>query len=190
MSPLEPRRRCILGVLAGWLPGLPMLLLPGWAAAQSLGAPRESAVKAAFLLNFTTFVEWPADALARSNAFVFGVYGDDAVAADLERLAAGRQVRGLPVVVRSARYVEPGERVHVAYIGGPNEVRVRELASRLPGPVLVVSHADAGLDAGAVLNFVADNARIRFEASQRTAEQRGLRLSSRLLAVAMAVEGR
>nr|WP_290428778.1 YfiR family protein [Ramlibacter aurantiacus] len=161
-----------------------------WVQAQELGTAREPAVKAAYLLNFTAFVEWPPAALDAQDAFVIGVYGDDAVAAELETLVVGRRVRGLPVVVRRAREVPTGERVHLAYLAARRESRVSEMTARLAGPVLVVTHLNDGLAAGAVLNFVLDNGRLRFEASQRRAEQRDLRLSSRLLALAVTVEGR
>lgn len=187
---LASARRRVVGRLIGVTLGL---LFLGWlpvAQAQPLASPSEAAVKAGFLLNFTTFVEWPPTALDGYDRFIVGIYGDDAVALELERLAAGRQVRGLPLVVRSLREPGPADRVHLAYIGRTYEGQVREMAARLPGPVLLVTHAAGGLDAGAVLNFVLDSGRVRFEASKRAAEQRGLRLSSRLLAVAITVEGR
>ena len=176
--------------------GAALGLFLGWLRVAEAQAPpplpplSEAAIKAGFLLNFTTFVEWPPAALQGHDRFIVAIYGDDSVALELDRLAAGRQVRGLPLVVRSLREPGPAERVHVAYLGRAQEGQLRDMAARLPGPVLLVTHAQAGLDAGAVLNFVHDSGRLRFEASKRGAEQRGLRISSRLLAVAVTVEGR
>ena len=56
--------------------------------------------------------------------------------------------------------------------------------------MLVVTQAEAGLAAGAALNFVVEGGRVRFEASPRAAEGRALKLSSSLLSVARAVEER
>ena len=63
--------------------------------AQGLGLPTASSVKAAFLYKFGSFVEWPAGSFASPIApFVIGVFGDDAIAAELEQLTKGRDVGG------------------------------------------------------------------------------------------------
>lgn len=192
MDQAPARRRAFHRLL-----GTALGLFVGWLRVAEAQAPpppppplSEAAVKAGFLLNFTTFVEWPPTALQGHDRFIVAIYGDDAVALEMERLAAGRQVRGLPLVVRSLREPGPAERPHLAYIGRAHAWQLRDMAARLPGPVLLVTHGQAGLEAGAVLNFVHDSGRLRFEASKRAAEQRGLRISSRLLAVAITVEGR
>ncbi len=186
-----PRRpslawRLGLGLVVAWL------LLAAAQAQAALTAPRESAVKAAFLMKFGTFVDWPPQAFRRpDDPLVIGVLGDDAVHADLEQLAQGRSVKGSPIVVRRLRDLPaPGERVHILFLATQNESRLRDLLARIAGPVLVVTQAEAGLAAGAALNFVVEGGRVRFEASPRAAEGRALKLSSRLLSVARAVEER
>lgn len=185
MAPASrPFLRLALGALA-WL----VLALSNPAAAQV--PARESAVKAAFLYKFGGFVEWPAAALPRADSpLVIGVSGDDEVAADLEQLATGRSVEGRPLLVRRLADAGPFPGVHILFLGTRREVRLREAIDAAAGPVLVVTDQPAGLRAGAVLNFVEDVGRIRFAASLRAAEARGLKLSSRLLAVATFVEGR
>jgi hypothetical protein len=176
------RRLCFSLVLA---------LTPLLAQAQGLGAQRDSTVKAAFLYKFGGFVEWPAGVFLRPDEpMVIGVFGDDAVAADLEQLAAGRTVEGHPLAVRRIRESDALERLHVLFAGGAREARVREVLAAVRGPVLTVSDLDGGHRLGAVLNFTNDGGRVRFTASLPQAQARGLRLSARLLAVAQEVEGR
>lgn len=178
--------RLALALVFAW-----MVLAPAHAQA-TLTAPRESAVKAAFLMKFGTFVDWPPEALRRPDEpLVIGILGDDAVHADLEQLAQGRSVNGRPLVARRLREPPgPGERVHILFLAAQNESRLRDLLARTAGPVLVVTQAENGLALGAALNFVLEQGRVRFEASPRAAEGRALKLSSRLLAVARAVEER
>lgn len=178
--------RLALALVFAW-----MLLAPAHGQA-ALAAPRESAVKAAFLMKFGTFVDWPPQAFGRPDEpLVIGVIGDDAVHAGLEQLAQGRSVNGHPIVARRLREPPgPGERVHILFLATQNESRLRELLARTAGPVLVVTQAEAGLALGAALNFVLERGRVRFEASPRAAEGRALKLSSRLLAVARTVEER
>lgn len=160
------------------------------AQAQGLGLLRESAVKAAFLFKFGGFVEWPPGTFRSPTApFVIGVFGDDAVAAELDQLTRGRDVNGHPVRVVRVRGSEDIESLQVLYAGGPRESRVREMLAAVRGPVLTV--ADAGLTGWVppVLAFTQDEGRLRFTASLTAARARGLKLSSRLLAVAQSVEG-
>ena len=56
-------------------------------------------------------------------------------------------------------------------------------------PLLIVADGAQGLEAGALLAFVLVENRLRFEASLRAAERSGLKVSSRLLALAQRVTG-
>jgi hypothetical protein len=173
-------------------------LLAAMVLALQLGAPAraadpvasESAVKAAFLYKFASFVEWPPGALKPDAPLSIGVMGDDAVAGDLEQIVAGRTFEGRPIVVRRLREGDDAGAVHVLLVGTGRDSRMRDVVASTPGPVLLVGEQENGLQLGAVLNFVTDAGRVRFSASQAAAEARGLRLSARLLAVAQAVEGR
>jgi hypothetical protein len=155
--------------------------------AQSLNAPRESAVKAAFLIKFASFVEWPANTFAQpADPLVIGVIGDDALFAELEQLAAGQTVNGRPVLARRLRELPAAaEHVHILFLAASTEGRLADLVSRVSGPVLTVTQSQGA--SGAALNFVVERGRVRFEAFPRAAEAHGLKLSSRLLAVARAV---
>ncbi|MBG9389864.1 YfiR family protein [Caenimonas aquaedulcis] len=154
-------------------------------------APTESSVKAAFLLKFGAFVEWPAGVFARPDQpIVIGVAGDEAIAADLERLAAGRQVEGHPVIVRRVADSAAGAGLHVLYVAPRRESRLQELLDTVTRPVLVVTSQADGLQHGGVINFITEGGRVRFAASLTAADTRGIKLSARLLAVAQSVEGR
>jgi hypothetical protein len=159
------------------------------AHAQFGAAPSDSAVKAAFLYKFGSFVEWPAGSFKTpQEPLVIGVLGDPAVADALEQIASGRQVQGRPLKIRTVREGEAPEPVHVLFVGGLRPQKLRDLLNATPGAVLVVTQQEGALAAGSVINFVADGARVRFDASLASAEARGLRVSARLLAVARAVE--
>lgn len=160
------------------------------AHAQAPAIARASAVKAAFLSRFGSFVEWPAAAFrGPDDPLVIGVYGDDAVASELEQLVAGRRLERRPLEVRRVRDAADLRRVHILFAGGLRRNRIREVLAAARGPVLTVSD---GPVAGhpAVLHFVEDEGRVRFGASLVAADARGLKLSARLLAVAQRVEGR
>ena len=161
------------------------------ACAQAPVAAREGAIKAAFLFKFAAFVDWPAGTLARpDDPVVIGVAGSDSIAADLQQIAAARPGDARPITVRRLPDANGWAGIHVLFIGAGREARVRDVAAQARGPVLVVTEQDDGLRLGGALNFVVDEGRVRFTASPAAAQDRGLRLSSRLLALARSVEGR
>ena len=148
----------------------------------------EASVKAAYLYKFPAYIEWPASAFASPTApFVFGVVGQEEVAAELERLVAGRQWSGHPMTVKRIDG-ENARGVHVLFVGRGAGDRIAAIvrAAQLPG-VLVVTENDKGFAAGSAINFVLQDDRVVFEVSPDAAERNALRISSRMLAVARRV---
>ena len=169
---------------------LVLLAVPA-AAAQ---APRsEYEVKAAYLLNFARYAEWPSAARADSSAdLVICVLGRDPFGAVLDRTVAGRRVLGRPV-----RVMRPGSRAEaslcqLAFIGGDPRAEIEPWLAELRGrPVLTVGDGPGFADAGGTIAFVPVEQTVRFEVNRGALERSRVRLSSRVLALATRVtEGR
>jgi hypothetical protein len=77
----------------------------------------------------------------------------------------------------------------VLYAGSASREAQRALALLRSRPVLTVGEGDQGLRDGCILAFVPSDGRVRFQASLPAASEAGLRLGSRLLAVAERVVG-
>ncbi|MDQ6620189.1 MAG: YfiR family protein [Pseudomonadota bacterium] len=152
-------------------------------------AATERGIKAAFVYKFLAYVDWPAVAFSAPEApIVIGVIGADDLALELQQITAMRNVNGRPVLVRRLREGDSPAGVHVLVVGRGDSARLPAvMRSVQQRPVLTVSEAPAGLDAGAVINFVLVDGRVRFEISVDAAERNGLKLSSRLLTVAQNV---
>lgn len=182
----QTRRR-----LAAWILALLALTGDGVGAAWSQVAPElERSVKAAFLYKFLSFIEWPNGSVAVERPLTIGVVGADDIAAKLERIVPGRNVEGKPVTVRRLQGGElPGD-IDLVFVGRAGEQGLRRLVpSARQQSTLVVCESVRKLPPGCAINFVLTDGRVRFEVSQRAAEDSGLRLSSRLLSVALRVEG-
>ena len=150
----------------------------------------EQRVKAAFLYRFTEFVTWPEAAYPRPDwPFLLAVSGADGVVDQLRSVTAGRTVGGRPIEVRRVAPAEAIPQAQVVFIASHDIARVRELVRAAPRHALVVTETDGALELGSVINFVIVDERVRFDISLDSAEKRGLRLSSRLLAVARSVRG-
>ena len=164
-------------------------LLVAVAAAAHAQATSEAALKAAFLYKFPGYIEWPVNAFASADSpFFVGFIGADDVAAEMEKLVAGRSVAGRRVSVRRMREGDAVRGVHLLYVGrGDPASRAQLRAAHGQSGMLVVGDGDRALESGATIAFVPADDRIAFEVSLDNAEHSGLRISSRMLAVARRV---
>ena len=179
---------------ASWRTAWPVLVAFAFAAlaasARAADLASASAVKAAYLHKFGSFVEWPAGTFRAGEPFVIGVYGDDAVASELEQLARRQGVEGRPLTVLRLREAGDAQALHLLFAGGPRPRKARDVLEAARGPVLTVADGVTSAQPGPVLSFGESRGRVYFIASLPAAAARNLKLSSRLLAVAQQVEGR
>lgn len=186
-APVRARAWRGCGRALAWL-ALAWLLTQGAVFAQD-GISLERRVKAAYLLKFPGYVTWPEGVFASPDApMSFGVIGDEQLAAELVRAAAGKDVTGRPLTVRRLREGEPLAGVHILFVAGHDNARLAQVLRAAGGqPILVVTEADGALERGSAINFMLVSDRVKFEIGIDGAERRGLKLSSRLLAVAQTV---
>jgi hypothetical protein len=162
------------------------LALAAGAAAQNASA---AALKAAFLVNFAKFVEWPADVLSPDGGVAFCVSGDPRVADALDVLAAGH-----PLGDRGMRVLRPkidGELrdCHILFVQGVDLKGAVDLLQQLKGSaVFTVSDDERFTALGAVANFFVEGTRMRFAINLQSAQRAHVQLSSRLLTLAKIVK--
>jgi len=149
----------------------------------------EYRVKAAFLYNFAKFVEWPAESFQGALApFAICVLGRDPFGRSLEDTVAGRTIDGRSFVVRHIVSVKQAAGCQVLFIGGDQNKRVAPILAEIATPgVLTVGESDSGASAGAIISFILAAGKVRFAINAAAAEREKLRISSRLLSLAVAV---
>jgi len=166
----------------------PLVLVPRVHAAEQ--ASLEYPVKAAFLLNFAKFTEWPADSSqAVAGTVSICVLGRDPFGDSLDRIVAGRTAGGRPIEVR--RYSEPAgiETCHVLFVTSAELARSPGVLVKLRDkPVLTVGESDDFVRRGGAIRFFVESNRARFEVSLSATAAAGLTLSSKLLGVARVVD--
>ena len=157
-------------------------------AAESGAAqtPSEYQVKAAFLLNFTKFVEWPPPALSDPSApLTICILGDDPFGPVLDQMVEGESVNGHKLAVKRI-HAMASTGCEVLYVSASGADASQALSELGPG-VLTVGDGSAFVSQGGIIGFVLDHHRVRFDINQRAAAKGSLRLSSKLLSVARSV---
>lgn len=160
-----------------------------WAKSANAAESRHSdyQVKAAFLMNFTKFVDWPPAAFANPESpMTICIWGDDPFRGALDQIVDGVTVNGHRLVLQRLRH-QPAKGCHVLFFGSPERDVSKVIAGLDPG-ILTVGDGDNFLKEGGMIALVVDNHRVRFDVNQRNAEKSALRISSRLLGVARFVE--
>lgn len=163
------------------------MLADGAAAAGTQRPTLEPDVKAAFLYNFTRFVEWPSAANPSQPFRLCVVATDDVLRHAIERTVAGEQVGGrrLVVVEPALRELSACQIVFVGRNAGAGLQRI--LAAVRDQPVLTVSDAAGFVEQGGVIGFVLENNRVRFDVNVASAERARLKISANLLRVAKSI---
>jgi len=167
------------------------LLLAGVGRAGAQVAAGEYDLKAAFLLNFGRFVEWPSSAFASSaSPFVIGIAGEDPLGARIDEVVAGRTIGGRAVEVRRLRDVDESTRCQMVFVSKALPAsRVAQLLGLLKrSSVLTVGESPGFPHRGGVINFILEDGTVRFEVSQSNAERHHLKVSSKLLGLARLVK--
>jgi len=184
--------------MRGWRASLArwMARAAAFAAAWGAIAPAQAdtslevAVKATYLYKLAPFVSWPASVWAAPNApLTICVQGADPFGPLLDRATAGQAVGPHPVMVRRLARLEAGSGCHIAYVaGGAAQSPAQALQAVDGAPVLTVT--DQSRDGGprGIVNLMLEGGKVRFSIDAAQADRNGVEISSKLLALAVAVK--
>ena len=161
------------------------LLSVGGGRAQE-SPPTEYQLKAAFLLNFAKFVEWPPAVFAEAaSPFVLGILGENPFGDALERTIRDKTINNRPLLIKEFRSGAESTNCHILFISTSEKTRLPEILAGLRGAsVLTVGETDRFNESGGIINFVRQGNKIRFQINEVAAKSAGLKLSSKLLSLA------
>jgi uncharacterized protein DUF4154 len=149
----------------------------------------EYQVKAAFLYNFTKFVEWPPDLFESSDSpFGVCVLGQNLFGHALHEAARGKTVNGRMVVVYGIPDARAASRCQILFVSASERKRFGAILGELrTGGVLTVGETEGFIEAGGIINLKLDGGKIQIQININAAEQAGLRISSKLLSLAQII---
>lgn len=151
----------------------------------------EYQTRAAFLVNFARFIEWPAEAYPDPHApLVIGILGVDPIQGALAEMVNGKAIGSHPIVVRHFQRDQVLWSCHLLYISRSEQKHMIGILGALRGShVVAVSELDRFLSAGGAIHLLLENNQIRFDINLEVASHAHVRVSAKLLALARGVVG-
>jgi hypothetical protein len=149
----------------------------------------EYQVKAAFLVKFAMFVEWPARTFPDTRTpITIGILGEDPFGSDFDAALTKETANGRPFKLQRYNTAAELTPCHILFISASERARLAEILQSLRHqPVLLVGDQDHFAHRGGMINFIKDGSRVRFEVNTAAIEAGGLKISSKLLQVARPV---
>ena len=166
-----------------------MILAGSLGAISAAEIADEFRLKAAFLFNFTKFVEWPAAAFKTPiEPITLCVVGKSQVAIALEQAVEGKIVRNRPLAAKMLAEPLQLSGCHVVFVPSSERKWMRDITRNALGhDVLLAGEADWFLREGGDFNLRLENGTVHIQANPDAIERQGLHVSSKLLGLAEVV---
>ncbi|MBU1107509.1 MAG: YfiR family protein [Candidatus Riflebacteria bacterium] len=149
-------------------------------------SPLEYEVKAAFLLKFVEYVEWP-DSLQNDDlsSYTVGIVGKDPFGTLLPEKIVSSETPSKTFNIIRVNNSEEACNCQILFFSNGESQRILDKVKKMP--VLTVGEGDIFLYDGGVISFIMEDNRVRFLVSMKNANQAGLKINSRLLRLARKV---
>jgi hypothetical protein len=167
-----------------------VLLLPVAAMAAGDQTIDEYQLKAAFLYNFTKFVEWPPEVFnSPQDALGVCILGKSSIAKALEQAVSGKLAEERKLVIRQVSDLREVVSCQILFVSSSSRMRWRSI---LGDPksigILTVGETDGFISEGGVINLKNEDGKVRIQINVAAADRQKLRISSRLLSLAQLVK--
>jgi hypothetical protein len=158
---------------------------PRPAAAQS---PPEYEIKAAFVYNFTKFVQWPATAFAQPQSpLIVCVVGDDPFGPALDAIDR-KLAQGHELSVRHRVGLKDARSCHVLFVAQSEQPQLAAVLRAVSdASVLTISDIDRFAESGGVIGLYNVDNKVQFSVNLDQARRALLQINSQLLKLAKIV---
>lgn len=147
-------------------------------------------VKAAYLLNFGRFVEWPSQALeSSSDHFNLCLMGKSLIDEQLAKELQKEKVKDRPVKIIRVPADTSLQDCQIVYISTEPSEEIQEILDHLKNrPILTVGDSSDFTSQGGMIQFVKEEKHLRFKVNKTATERSGLTISAKLLQIAETVK--
>ena len=145
-------------------------------------------VKAAFLFNFTKFVQWPADTFPNdASPFVIGILGSDTISDILREVIRGKTVNGHEIRLKRVSADDDLTQLQLLFISKSVKSQMPDIVTRVTGKAVLTVADAVDFSSGGVIQFVVIDDQVRFDINLDPAQHAHLGVSSKLLTLARGV---
>lgn len=167
-----------------------LLVLAGATSILPQATPSvEYQVKAAFLLNFAKFVEWPQDAFQTEKApITLCVFRRNPFGNTLDEVLREKTINNRELQARQISDLAELKTCQVVFVTDTEGKQLSEVLNRLKGSsALVVGESEDFAERGGAIQFFLENNKLRFAINVDAIHRARLQASSKLLALARIV---
>lgn len=150
------------------------------------GSEQEANLKAAFIYNFTKYIDW--GKYNDKDEFVIDVLGDSAIAASLEQIAKEKTVNDKRIVIHQLENLSQAEDCNILFISRNSRLSLKKILPAIPKGVLTISEQPGYAEQGTAFNFIILNNKLKFEANLKAISSAGLKAGSQLLKLAKIID--
>lgn len=150
---------------------------------------QEYGVKAAFLYNFSKFIDWPSSVIEKDNYFVICIVGNNPFNEETLASIGAKQTKNKDIRIKHVNSSKHITGCHIAFISNPETLLGKKVidASRNQHVLTISDHKNFTSHGGMIELFTV-NQKIRFKVNLFATKNADLHISSRLLSLALKVE--
>ena len=154
-----------------------------FAMAQSQS--QESNLKAAFIYNFTKYIDW--DNGDAENKFIIGIMGTSSIDGPINEIAKNSFIKNKRIVLKHFSNAEDISYCNILFIPRGNGIPLQSVLEKINKGVLTISEEPGFARQGSAINFVVNNDKLKFEINLKALNSAGLKAGSQLLKLAVIV---
>ena len=169
-----------------WFVAVATVALAMAVPSSSRASAGEDEVKAAFLLNFTRYVDWPPSTFASARApFVICILNDAEFASTTSGVIGDRMVEERPITVSARETLEGTQGCHILFLPASQQDQQQTVISESSDDsILTVSDSEGFALMGGIANFRRAGSKLRLEINREAAARARLKVSAPLLRIA------
>lgn len=140
-------------------------------------------LKAAFIYNFSLFVEWPPHAFEDEHTpIIIGILGDDPFGESLDNALKGKLLKERSYHIKRSKWISDIADSHILYISPSAVNDLKSILNKISGKAVLTIGDYPGLASkGVMFNFYTENEKVRFEININAVREARLNVSSKLL---------
>ena len=152
----------------------------------STAKAQDEKFKALFMYNFTKYIEWPQS--KQSGDFVIGVIGSPAIVGELNAIAQRKTVGSQAIKIKEISSSDEMAKLHIVYVAESKSADAVDIAGKVKGKGVVLITDKPGLaQSTSGINYIKKDGKQSFEVNQNHLNEFGVKVSSQLMALGIAV---